>query len=259
MPTLSAILITKNESLNLEDCLASLQGLVDEIVIVDTNSEDNTIEIAKRYNAIISQPTDWPGFGPQKNRALALATKEWVLSIDADERLTPELIAEIKICLQNPGETNCFSMPRSSYYCGRFMKHSGWYPDYVDRLFRRRTAVFSDHLVHERLLPTGKISRLSNPLLHYSYRNFEQVLSKVNSYSTAGAKQAFEAGKTATLASAIGHGLWAFIRTYIVRRGFLDGAYGFALALSNGQTSYYKYLKLWHLCQASRQNKTPSA
>ena len=252
MPTLSAILITKNESLNLEDCLASLQELADEIVIVDTNSQDNTLEIAKRYGAIISQPADWPGFGPQKNRALELATKEWVLSIDADERLTPELIKEIKVALNQPGDISCFSIPRSSYYCGRFMKHSGWYPDYVDRLFKRGSAVFSNHLVHERLLPSGKVGKLTQPLLHYSYRSFEQVLAKVNSYSSAGAQQAFEAGKSATLGSAIGHGIWAFVRTYIVRRGFLDGSYGFALALSNGQTSYYKYLKLWHLCKSSR-------
>jgi glycosyltransferase involved in cell wall biosynthesis len=252
MPTLSAILITKNESLNLEDCLASLQGLVDEIVIVDTNSQDNTLEIAKRYGAIISQPADWPGFGPQKNRALALATKEWVLSIDADERLTPELIKEIKAVLSQPGDVSCFSIPRSSYYCGRFMKHSGWYPDYVDRLFKRESAIFSNHLVHERLLPSGKVGKLTQPFLHYSYRNFEQVLAKVNSYSSAGAQQAFEAGKSATLGSAIGHGIWAFVRTYIVRRGFLDGSHGFALAISNGQTSYYKYLKLWHLCKSSR-------
>jgi len=253
MPTLSAILITKNESLNLEDCLASLQGLADEIVIVDSNSQDNTLEIAKHYGAIISQPADWPGFGPQKNRALALATKEWVLSIDADERLTTALIEEIKTRLANPGSTTCFSIPRSSFYCGRFMKHSGWYPDYVDRLFKRGTAEFSDHLVHERLIPHGPIEKLKQPLIHYSYRNFEQVLKKVNSYSSAGAQQAFKAGKTASLSSALGHGFWAFFRTYVLKRGFLDGAHGLALALSNGQTSYYKYLKLWHLCREKKR------
>lgn len=133
------------------------------------------------------------------------------------------------------------------------MNHSGWYPDHVERIFKRGSAVFSNHLVHEKLLPSGKIRKLTQPLLHYSYRNFEQVLAKVNSYSSAGAQQAFEAGKSATLGSAIGHGIWAFIRSFIVRRGFLDGSYGFALALSNGQTSYYKYLKLWHLCKSSRQ------
>jgi glycosyltransferase involved in cell wall biosynthesis len=249
MPTLSAILITKNESLNLKDCLASLQGLVDEIVIVDTNSSDNTIEIAKRYNAIISQPADWPGFGPQKNRALALASKEWVLSIDADERLTPELITEIKAQLQNPGEVNCFSIPRSSYYCGKFMKHSGWYPDYVDRLFKRGTAVFSDHLVHERLLPSGKIEKLKKPLIHMSFRNFSQVLSKIDTYSTASAHSAFEKGKKSSVQKAVLHGLWAFIRTYFIRLGFLDGAQGLALAISNAEGTYYRYLKIWELHQ----------
>ncbi len=249
MPTLSAILITKNESLNLGECLDSLKTLVDEIVIVDSNSQDDTLEIAKRYNAVVSQPTDWPGFGPQKNRALALATKDWVLSIDADERLTPELIAEIKTHLNNPGNTRCFAFPRLSYYCGRFMRHGGWYPDYVDRLFLRGSAHFSDHLVHERLIPDGDVIKLKNPLLHYSYRTFEQVLAKVDQYSSAGAKQAFAAGKRASFLSAIGHGIWGFVRTYILKLGFLDGAHGFALAISNGQASYYKYLKLWHLCR----------
>ena len=254
MPTLSAILITKNESSNLEDCLNSIKDLVDEIVIVDSLSQDDTILIANRFGAVVKQTQDWPGFGPQKNRALDLATKDWVLSIDADERLTPELIAEIKSALQSP-LVNCFAFPRSSFYCGRFMKHSGWYPDYVDRLFKRGTARFSDHLVHERLLPDGQVSRLKSPLLHFSYRSFEQVISKVNSYSTAGAEQAFAAGKSSSLLSAVGHGFWAFFRTFVIRRGFLDGSYGLARALSNGQASYYKYLKLWHLCRTKNLNK----
>ena len=254
MPTLSAILITKNESSNLEDCLNSLKDLVDEIVIVDSLSQDDTILIANRFGAVVKQTENWPGFGPQKNRALDLATKDWVLSIDADERLTPELIAEIKSVLVNP-KVNCFAFPRSSFYCGKFIQHSGWYPDYVDRLFKRGSARFSDHLVHERLLPDGEVLRLSSPLLHYSYRSFEQVISKVNSYSSAGAEQAFAAGKTSNPLLALGHGFWAFFRTFVIRRGFLDGSYGLALALSNGQASYYKYLKLWHLCRSKNLNK----
>ncbi|MEI7532056.1 MAG: glycosyltransferase family 2 protein [Betaproteobacteria bacterium] len=254
MPTLSAILITKNEILNLEDCLSSLTPLVDEIIIVDSQSEDGTLEVAKKFGAKIFQPTDWPGFGPQKNRALDQASQEWVLSIDADERLTPELIAEIKLCLTHPGQTTCFSLPRLSQYCGKFMRHGGWYPDYVDRLFLNGHARFSDHLVHERLLPEGRPLKLKNPLLHYSYRNFEQVISKVNSYSSLGAKQAFSQGKQATAFSAIVHGSWAFIRTYFLRLGFLDGNHGLLLAFSNGQTSYYKYVKLWHLCQDSKKS-----
>ena len=134
MPTLSAILITRNEEANLEDCLASLDGLATQIVVVDTQSTDRTLAIAQRYGALISSPPDWPGFGPQKNRALDLASEDWVLSLDADERLTPELRAEIMGVLDKP-QTDCYAIPRLSWYCGRFMRHSGWTPDYVDRLF----------------------------------------------------------------------------------------------------------------------------
>jgi hypothetical protein len=134
------------------------------------------------------------------------------------------------------------------------MKHSGWYPDYVDRLFKRGTAKFSDHLVHERLLPNGEVAQLKNHFLHYSYRNFEQVLKKVDTYSTASALQAFQKGKKGNLAQALLHGFWGFFRTYIVRKGFLDGQYGLALAISNGATSYYKYLKLWQLGNQSQNN-----
>jgi hypothetical protein len=135
------------------------------------------------------------------------------------------------------------------------MKHSGWYPDYVDRLFKRGTAQFSDHLVHERLLPQGRVGRLKNHFLHYSYRNFEQGLKKVDSYSSASALQAFQKGKLGGLGQALAHGFWAFFRTYILRRGFLDGSYGLALAISNGATSYYKYLKLWQLNQQDSRQK----
>jgi glycosyltransferase involved in cell wall biosynthesis len=248
-PSITVILITKNEILNLAECLISLSGFADEIVIVDNQSSDGTLEIAKQFNAKIIQTTSWPGFGPQKNIALSHASHEWVLSIDADERLTPELIQEMKSQLLNPQDVICFAIPRLSQYCGKFIHHSGWSPDYVDRLFKRGQARFSDHLVHERLLPDGKTKRLSNHLIHYSYRNFEQVINKVNQYSTLGAEQAFQNGKSSSVFAALYHGFWAFFRTYILRLGFLDGTYGFALAISNGQASYYKYIKLLHLNQ----------
>ncbi len=251
---LSVILITKNEEANLKDCLESV-SFANEIIIVDSQSTDQTISIAQSFGAKVEITTDWPGFGPQKNRALALATQEWVLSIDADERVTPELKAEILAAMNSSNEFDCYAIPRSSWYCGRFMKHSGWYPDYVDRLFKRGTAQFSDHLVHERLLPQGSVGRLKNHFLHYSYRNFEQVLKKVDSYSSASALQAFQKGKRGGLGQALTHGFWAFFRTYILRRGFLDGSYGLALAISNGATSYYKYLKLWQLNQQDSRQK----
>ena len=165
MPTLSVILITRNEEANLEDCLASLEGIAQQIVVVDTNSADRTLEIAQKYGATIAQPPDWPGFGPQKNRALDLATGDWVLSIDADERLTPALRSEILTAIHHSAHVDCFAIPRLSWYCGRFMRHSGWAPDYVERLFKQGSARFSDDLVHERLIPNGPVAKLENPML----------------------------------------------------------------------------------------------
>ena len=193
---------------------------------MDTNSSDSTLEIAQKYGALISQPSDWPGFGPQKNRALALATEDWVLSLDADERLTPALKSEIITAIHHSAQVDCFAIPRLSWYCGRFIRHSGWSPDYVDRLFRRGTAQFSDDLVHERLIPSGQVAKLKNPMLHYSFINFSQVLQKIDRYSTASAEQAFAKGKRSTPIKAILHGLWAFFRTYVIRAGFLDGQQG---------------------------------
>ena len=263
---LSAILITRNEAHNLEDCLASLQGLVDEIVVVDTHSSDETVAIALKFGATVSQPDDWPGFGPQKNRALALATHTWVLSIDADERVTPELAAEINRVIgrterdgNHPKATEnhygAYAIPRQSWYCGKFIQHCGWRPDYVLRLFRKSNAKFSDDLVHERVITSNTIGQLKNHLLHYSYLDFSQVLAKVEAYSSASAQQAFNRGERGSILKGVAHGLWAFIRTYVLRAGFLDGAHGLALSISNAQTSYYKYVKLWAMQQQDRDLK----
>ena len=175
MPTLSVILITRNEEANLGDCLASLEGIAQQIVVVDTNSSDQTLEIAKNHGAVIAQPPDWPGFGHQKNHALELASGDWILSLDADERLTPALRSEILTAIHHSDHVNCFAIPRLSWYCGRFIRHSGWNPDYVDRLFRRGTARFSEDLVHERLIPDGQVAQLENPMLHFSFMNYSQV------------------------------------------------------------------------------------
>jgi len=247
--TISAVLITHNEAENLPDCLASLQDWVDEIVVVDNHSSDDTVRIAQQHGAKVLQTPDWPGFGLQKNRALDLATCDWVLSIDADERVTPELMAEIQSILATEPTLTAYEIPRLSWYCGKFIRHAGWRPDFVLRLFERDSARFSDDLVHERVVPTGNVGQLKHALLHYSYRNFSQVLHKVNAYSSASAQQAFASGKRSSVAGALGHGAWAFFRTYVLRAGFLDGSHGLALSISNAQTSYYKYLKLWQMAQ----------
>lgn len=247
--SLSVVIITRNEEINLRDCLESIRHLADEIVVIDSNSSDQTQVIAKEYGAVVQITDDWPGFGVQKNRAVSLAKNDWILSIDADERVTPELAKEIRDLLEAEPRYQAYKIPRLSWYCGRFIKYSGWHPDYVLRLFNRQSARFSDDLVHERVLYDGEVHWLDNSLLHYSFQNFSQVLSKIDQYSSASAEQLYIRGKKSSLVKAVGHGLWAFIRTYFFRAGFLDGSHGFALAVSNAEGTYYRYLKLWLLIQ----------
>jgi glycosyltransferase involved in cell wall biosynthesis len=245
MPELSVILITRNEAANLRDCLASVVW-ADEIVVVDYASSDGTPTSARELGARVIETTDWPGFGPQKNRALANVTGDWVLAIDADERVTPELRVEIEQAIAR-GDCVAYVIPRLSSYCGRFMRHSGWWPDPVRRLFKRGRARFSEDRIHERLVVEGMVGTLSAPLLHYSFRDLEQVLAKVNHYSTESARMLQAQGRRAGLGTAISHGLWAFLRTYLFQLGFLDGREGFMLAVSNAEGSYYRYLKLMYL------------
>lgn len=248
---MSVTVITKNEAENIEACLRSVR-FADQIVVLDSGSTDDTIQIARSMGAEVSLSPDWQGFGIQKNRALALANSDWVLSLDADERVTPELQAEIRATLEAPA-FDVYSFPRLSSYCGRYMRHSGWYPDRVTRLFRRHAAQFSDDLVHEKIMTSSKVGQLRSPLRHESFRSFEAVLDKANRYSTAGAQILLNRGKSASLGTALGHGLWTFIRTYFLRLGFLDGRMGLVLAISNAEGTYYRYLKLWLLHQdASR-------
>lgn len=229
-------------------CLQSV-AWVDEIIVVDSSSSDATVEICRELKAKVHSFNDWPGFGAQKNRALDLASGDWVLSLDADETVTVELRAEIEAALAKPGEHAAFRLPRSSSYCGRQMRHAGWWPDHVTRLFRRGSARFSDDLVHERLVVEGRVGTLVQPLLHEAFTGPEEVLEKMNRYSTASAAMLHRQGKTGSLASAVLHGLWAFMRTYILRAGFLDGREGFMLAVSNAEGTYYRYLKLMLLAE----------
>ncbi len=252
---LSAIIITRNEQSHILDCLAALD-FADEVIVVDNASTDNTAELARQWGAKVHVAPDWPGFGPQKNRALALATGDWVLTVDADERISPALRAEILQVIAGPSGPVAYRFPRLSSYCGQFMRHSGWYPDRVLRLFRRDQAKFSEDLVHERVLTQGRVAELFEPLVHLSFPDFESVLDKVNRYSTAGAQAMVTKGKNASLTAAVGHGLWAFFRTYVLRRGFLDGQLGLALAISNAEGTYYRYAKRWlhERCQAGQHN-----
>lgn len=257
MVSLSVIVITKNEAHNIGACLQSVI-FADQLVVLDSGSRDGTLDIARAIGAQVSENLDWQGFGVQKNRALALARCDWVLSIDADERVTPDLHAEIMAAIRTSA-FEAYSFPRLSSYCGQYMRHSGWHPDRVTRLFRRDSARFSCELVHEKIVTSSPVGQLSAPLLHESFTGFEAVLDKMNRYSSAGAQMLFARGKTASPSKALAHGVWAFVRTYILKRGFLDGRMGLVLAVSNAEGTYYRYLKLWLLCkQRNSENVQPA-
>jgi glycosyltransferase involved in cell wall biosynthesis len=244
-PTLSVVIITKNEAHDLRDCLTSI-AWADEIVVLDSGSTDDTLAIAREFTSHVYTSEDWQGFGVQKNRVLAYASGDWVLSLDADERVEAALKHEIQRTLAAP-QFNVYFMPRLSSFCGKFIHHSGWRPDHVARLFKRGSATFSPHLVHEKLIFSESAGYLKQDLLHLSYKNLDEVLGKMRRYAMLGAAELHQKGKRTSVLGAITHGAWAFIRTYFLRGGFLDGAAGLMLAFLNAQTTYYKYLQLHFL------------
>lgn len=247
---LSVIVITRDAARHIEACLRSV-SFADELIVLDSGSTDDTVALARACGARVETTADWPGFGPQKNRVLALATGDWVLSIDADEQVTPGLAREIAAVLAAPVH-EAYEMPRLSNFCGRYMRHGGWWPDRVLRLFRRGAARFSDALVHEKLLVPGGVGRLRGHLLHDTHADLDAAIAKINRYSTDSARALHARGRRASLAGAIGHGLWTFIRMYFLRLGLLDGRHGFVLASVTAMGSYARYVKLMFLREADR-------
>lgn len=245
---LSVVIITKNEAQRLPTCLASV-AFADECVVVDSGSTDGTVELARAAGARVIQTADWPGFGPQKQRGLDAAMGQWVLSIDADEWLDDELAQAIQHAVQGSAEPPVgvagFEIQRMSAFCGQWMRAGSWFPDRGVRLFRKSEARFSDDLVHERLMLQGGTAPLPGLLLHNSITSIHDGLEKMNRYTSGRAADQRRQGKRGGLGSAVGHGLWAFIRAYLLRRGFMDGRLGFVLAVLDAQNSYYRYLKLW--------------
>lgn len=242
MPTLSAIVITKNEARNIADCLKSL-AFCDERIVVDSGSSDGTVSIAQDNGAkVVSHP--FAGFGAQKNFALSLAQGDWIVSLDADERVSDELRNEI-VQAAARADADGYEMPRLSTFCGRPMRHSGWYPDYVLRVFRRGKARFSDDLVHERVVCEGRTACLKSPLIHHPVLRLEEALSRMDRYSTAGADMLEASDRRISFSTGIVRGLWSFVRTYVLRAGFLDGREGFLLAVANAEGTYYRYMKAW--------------
>lgn len=239
---LSAIIITRNEAANIGACLDSV-AFCDERIVVDSVSDDGTAAIAREKGAQVVEHA-FAGFGAQKNFALSLAQGEWVLSLDADERVSPALRAEIERAIAS-GVADGLEMPRLSTFCGRAMRHSGWYPDYVLRLFRRAKGRFSNDLVHEHVVCDGTVARLNEPLLHFPVARLEDALSRMDRYSTAGAEALAASGKPVSFMSGIAHGFYSFVKTYVLRAGFLDGREGFLLAVANAEGTYYRYMKAW--------------
>jgi len=242
MPRLSAVIITKNEAANIAGCLDSV-AFADELIVVDSGSSDDTVAIAKGKGARV-ELHEFMGFGRQLNYALSLATGDWIFSIDADERVSLALAAELQRAM-NKGDADIYEMPRLSTFCGRVMKHSGWYPDYVKRLWRRGRARWREDLVHALLICDGTVARLKEPLNHYAIDRIEQSLRRMDQYSTLGAEMLVARGKRIWFFSGVTHGLWSFLRSYIFRAGFLDGREGFLLAVLTAEGSYYKYMKAW--------------
>jgi glycosyltransferase involved in cell wall biosynthesis len=242
VPRLSAIIITKNEAANIGACLKSI-AFCDECIVVDCGSIDGTPAIAKSMGAKVTEHA-WQGFGPQKNFALSLATGEWVLSIDADERVTPELAIEIEKTIIE-GKADGYEIRRRTRFLEREMLQSRLFPDYILRLFRRDRAHFTDALVHEGLICAGPVARLSGTLLHDPVLRLEDALSRVDRYSTASAEMLVAKGRQVSFATGIAHGMWMFFRIYILRLGFLDGRVGFLFAAANAEGSYYRYMKAW--------------
>jgi glycosyltransferase involved in cell wall biosynthesis len=239
---LSVILIVKNEADHIRRCLTSV-AWADEIIVLDSGSTDGTAEIVLEFTPHLYR-TDWPGYGPQKNRALEKAQYPWVLAIDADEELTPELQKEIKNILSRPEALDGYAIQRQSLFCGRWIRHGDWASDWVVRLWRRGRGQFENRLVHEKLLVEGKVGRLSHIMRHYTYPHLGVALTKMNHYSTIWARESFLKGKKGGIIQGWSRALWSFLRGYVVRAGFLDGWQGFVLAVTNSIGTFYKYIKL---------------
>jgi glycosyltransferase involved in cell wall biosynthesis len=241
---LSVIIVAKNEAHNIESCLESVTW-ADEVIVLDSGSSDDTVNLAIAAGVRVIE-NDWPGYGPQQNCGIDLATHDWIYSLDADERITPELAAEICAVIRE-NKFNVFDVPRRSLFVTRFMRHSGWWPDRTRRLFKKGSARFTNHKIHANLATEETIGHLTEPMIHYSFLNYHAVVEKMNRYSSGSAQDLNEMGKQGSLGAAISHGLWAFIRTYFLQAGFLDGQLGLILAIANAEGTYYKYLKLWEL------------
>lgn len=246
MATISAVLIVRNEALVLAECLTALDWF-DEIVVLDGGSDDDSVAIAKQFTDNVFIETEWQGFGVQRQRAQHYASCDWIFMIDADERVTPELKAEINLVVEQDDRSQVCLMPILPWCFGRFIRHSGWYPEHKIRLYPREKARYGDDRVHEKLVIDEGMqhSYLKGDLLHFTYRDMKHYLVKSAHYANEWAQARQQAGRSASLFQAVTHGVGCFIKMYLVKRGFLDGPQGFLLAVLSAHSTFVKYADLW--------------
>lgn len=240
MKDLSATLITRNESSNIRDCLETLQW-VSEIVVVDQFSDDGTADMARSLGARVFQEP-WHGFSAQKNLAVERARGPWILSVDADERLTPALQREIMTILEADGPEDGYHVARRNFFRGRWIRHGGWYPDYSLRLFRKGMGRFAERAVHERVVLQGRVGYLKEPMDHYTYASVGDYLIRMERYSRLAAGEIRSAGRRVGWGALLFRPVFTFLKMYGLKRGFLDGREGFFLAVSY---AYYTFLKYY--------------
>lgn len=250
---LSVAIITENEANNLPDCLKSVE-FAGQVVIVDSGSTDQTVKIAMEFGCdVFIEP--WQGFGPQKQSAIDKCKYPWVLVLDADERIPAEKASVIKNIILNPSNTAAgYSFPRKNYFQGHWIKHMGWWPDRIVRLFRKDLGRMTPDRVHESIMVSGPVEPLDAPIEHYTESHFSKILNKINQYSALGAREAFEKGQKASIWSAIFRAQLTFIQNYFLRLGFLDGVPGLTLAITDSINKFFKYAKLYELRQQGKSS-----
>jgi len=245
VPPLSVTVITKNEARQIAGALDSVSW-ADEIIVVDSRSDDATVEIARRYtNQVVVR--DWPGYIDQKNYAASIASHDWILSLDADERVTPELASNIRALMASEPSSAAFRIPRVSWHLGRWIRTTDWYPDYQTRLYDRRRAQWTGKYVHEAVTVQGAIGQLRGELQHYPYRDIADHLETIDRYTTYAARQMQESGRQAGFADVALHPPLAFLRNYIAKGGIRDGVPGFIISALNSYYVMLKFAKRWEL------------
>ncbi|PYR52683.1 MAG: glycosyltransferase family 2 protein [Acidobacteria bacterium] len=255
MSKLSVTVITKNEAARISDALASVQW-ADEIIVVDSESEDRTVEIARTHTARVVVRR-WEGYVSQKNFAASLATHDWILSVDADERVTPELASEIRTILSGPSHQG-YRIPRATWHLGRWIRTTDWYPDYQLRLYDRRSAAWAGRYVHKGVVVRGSVGRLAGELQHFPYRDISDHLQTIDRYTTFAAREMHEKGTGAGLARLALHPPLAFLRNYLARGGFRDGVPGFIISALNAYYVFLKFAKLRELQQRDPTDVLPA-